>query len=352
MGYGGTFEQWCKYQRDARSRALKHSRRRIDPTEPITTWKEIDSLEGKNVQAMVAILNTPGCTWARGIGCLMCGYTNDVHVQELTTDQLKLQIEVVAGRSAGMKIIKLFDSGSFLDPNEAGSEPWSALEPLAELEELGLVIIESRPNFMDKGSLLKCKEALGDIKLDVAIGLESASETILYGCINKGFTFEDYKKAAETAKEVGVGVKTYLLLKPPFVTEWGAVEDCSRSVDLLLDTGLTQTISINPVNVQNFTAVEALYERGAYRSPWLWSVLEVLRRNADKANEKGVRLMSSPTAGGKTRGAHNCGTCDLKLLEIIEVYSLDNDPGLLDVPDCGCKGEWDMLMQLRDRAWE
>ncbi len=67
----------------------------------------------------------------------------------------------------------------------------------------------------------------------MAIGLETSSDLIRKHSINKGFTFRDFVNAAEVAKVNGVAVKTYLMLKPPFLSEKQALEDIVTSVKKL-----------------------------------------------------------------------------------------------------------------------
>jgi len=128
-------------------------------------------------------------------------------------------------------------------------------------------------------------------------------------------------------------VKTYLLVKPPFLTEAEAIEDAVRSghdADPVSDT-----ISFNPVNIQSRTIVDRLFHRGEYRPPWLWSVVEVLQRTKDlKAHVK-----SHPTAGGRVRGAHNCGTCDRSVVDAIEEFSLGLRTDFADLA-CACQDVW------------
>ncbi len=141
-------------------------------------------------------------------------------------------------------------------------------------------------------------------------------------------------EAAKVARAAGVGVKTYLLLKPPFLTERAAAQDVIASARAV--EGVSDTISINPTNVQRDTLVDRLYRKGEYRPPWLWSLVEALR------GLRGLtpRVMSKPTGGGHRRGAHNCGHCDGIVLKAVEDYSLGGEDWL-DELTCECQGAWE-----------
>jgi len=89
--------------------------------------------------------------------------------------------------------------------------------------------------------------------------------------------------------------------------------------------------------------VDRLFRRGEYRPPWLWSVVEVLERTRGlKANVK-----SHPTAGGMVRGAHNCGSCDRKVVDAIEEFSLGLRTSFDDLT-CGCKPLWREYLDLQE----
>jgi radical SAM enzyme (TIGR01210 family) len=144
---------------------------------------------------------------------------------------------------------------------------------------------------------------------------------------------KEHAHAAQLARATGATVKTYLLVKPPFLTEREAIEDAVRSghdADAHSDT-----VSFNPVNVQSRTIVDRLFRRGEYRPPWLWSVVEVLERTRDLH----AHVKSHPTAGGMVRGAHNCGSCDRKVVNAIEEFSLGLRREFDDLT-CECKDVW------------
>jgi radical SAM enzyme (TIGR01210 family) len=102
---------------------------------------------------------------------------------------------------------------------------------------------------------------------------------------------------------------------------------------------------VNPVNVQRDTVVDMLWRRGNYRPPWLWSLLEVLRRGKEGTT---TRVMSSPSGGGTARGVHNCDRCDRKILDAVQRFSFSQDIDDLVVAECGCRQEWVAQMDLQD----
>ncbi len=312
-----------------------------DPRLYVSHWTERELLNGEVVDAFVIVLRTRGCAWALKSGCSMCGYINDAVRDDVSREDLLFQFKEVLEHSSREKVVKIFTSGSFLDDREIPITVRSKI-----LSELGKtadkIIIESRPEFITDEALETLDK--GD-KIEIALGLESANDFVRRYSINKGFAFQDYVNACEIAKRHSIPVKTYLLIKPPFLSEKCAIEDAIESAKKASEYSLE--ISFNPVNVQRFTLVEKLWKNGEYRPPWLWSVVEVLRHASKLPN---VRVVSSPTGGGKRRGAHNCGKCDHEFLKKVNDFSLmqEQDPKIFDELECGCKELWLDILDVED----
>jgi radical SAM enzyme (TIGR01210 family) len=308
---------------------------------PASVWHEEELMDGKVVDTLVAVLRTGGCSHYRdSAGCTMCGYSAETPDRPPTEEDLLAQLEQVASRREGAPWVKLYTSGSMLDPEEV---PPRVLETVLEtFGDAEMLTVESRAEHVTRERL----QALGfPERREVAIGLESGCDQVLEGSINKGMALEDFRMAASQVRDVGLALRAYVLLKPPFLTEREAIDDALEAVMEAVRAGATH-ISINPVNVQADTLVDHLHHRGEYEPPWLWSVVEVLERGG-RDLPPGSRLLSAPTAGGKARGAHNCGQCDVQVLQAIEFHRLSGDLEELGrVPDCGCKVRWRTQLEL------
>jgi radical SAM enzyme (TIGR01210 family) len=321
--------------------ARKRHPRSGNPNEYIGCWSERDVLHGDTTDAFVMILRTRGCNWAQGSGCSMCGYINDTAGHGVKQHELLHQFGEAMKKYSNERIVKIFTSGSFIDDEEVPGEVQHAI-----LSELALktekIIFETRPQFVTREHLYALP---GLEKIEVAIGLESATDFVLEHSVNKGFTVADYEAAARLLNEEKIPIKTYLLIKPPFLTEREAIEDAVYSARFA--SSYSGTLSFNPVNVQRHTIVERLWRNGEYRSPWLWSVVDVLKQTSQLTD---VRLMSSPTGGGTKRGAHNCGQCDKEILRAIEGFSLSQDVSELWDLDCECKEQWRDILDVEGFA--
>jgi len=294
-------------------------------------WKEKDMISGEQTDAMVIILRTNGCAWAKKGGCSMCGYRT-ASLRGVSEDDLTAQIDQAVSKYNGEPFVKIYTSGSFLDDGEV--PPTVRGQIFNEFAGARRILFESRPEFVDDNVLRSLPRTV-----TIALGLESSNDAVLEKSINKGFTSEDSRQAGTRIKNAGLKVRTYLLLKPPYLKESDAIEDAVTSVRFA--DGFSDEISINPVNVQRNTLAERLWKRGEYRPPWIWSLVEVLRICAGKTS---ARLMSSPSGGGTQRGVHNCGECDRELLNGIERFSFTQDVKDLGA-QCKCINSWKRYME-------
>jgi len=313
-----------------------------DPTKPVRCWSEKDVLDGKIVDAYVIIFRTRGCSWALKSGCSMCGYFNDSMWKKISDKDLLKQFDVAMQGYNGEKLVKIFTSGSFLDGHEIPQSIQKNI--LIKLfETAGKVSVESRPEYVTDKKLSEIEKIVGTKTFEVGIGLETANDYVREHSINKGFSFNNYKKAAEALKKHKFKCKTYVLIKPPFLTEKESIEDCKNTVEAIKP--YADTISFNPANVQRNTVVEHLWKRRQFRPAWLWSIVEILKQSKQITD---ARVKCDIAGGGNIRGAHNCKTCDHKILDAIADFSLSQDTKVFNDLDCGCKQNWLDQLDIED----
>jgi radical SAM enzyme (TIGR01210 family) len=314
-----------------------------DTKKPVKFWSEKDFLSGDIVDAFVIIFRTRGCSWALKSGCSMCGYFNDSIWKNVPDDDLLNQFNTAMESYSGQGFVKIFTSGSFLDDKEI--KPKVRKEILGKLAETtDKISVESRPEFISNEKLTKIKKTVGSKNFEVGIGLETADDHIREFCVNKGFTFKDYTNAAKIVKKYGFDLKTYVLIKPPFLTEKESINDAINTVNKIKT--LTDTVSFNPTNVQRNTLVEFLWKKRQYRPAWLWSVVEILKES--KKLVKNNLLKCDIAGGGSIRGAHNCKNCDRMFLDAINKFSLSQDTSVFKDINCDCKEQWLDQIDIED----
>jgi len=305
-----------------------------DTKNPIRCWSEKDVLDGKIVDAYVIIFRTRGCSWALKSGCMMCGYFNDSAWKNVSDNDILTQFDKAMQKYSGQKLVKIFTSGSFLD--DAEIKPGVRKQILSDLsEKADKISVESRPEYVKEEKLSEIKEIVKSKTFEVGVGLETSNDFLREHAINKGFTFDDYKKSAKLLKKHKFKLKTYVLVKPPFITEKQAIDDCINTVKDIKP--YTDVVSFNPTNVQRHTLVEYLWRRDQYRPPWLWSIVEILKQSKTKTD---AFIKCDIAGGGSRRGPHNCPKCDRKFLDSIAKFSLNQDVKVFEGLDCICKQNW------------
>jgi radical SAM enzyme (TIGR01210 family) len=321
--------------------------KRIDVNSYVTCYEERELLNGSLEKALVVILRTQGCRWAEEQGCLMCGYKQDSYHGEVPASALETQFESAMQKFSDHKMVKIFNSGSFLDENEIPvAVRTNIIKSLAEKKVR--IVIESRPEYITADALEQLKSNTNDI--EVALGLETASDSVNELCINKGSKFADYMAATRLLRDSRFRVRTYLLLKPPFLTENDSINDVWSSMEKIRE--LTDVISINPVNVQKGTMVEKLWQNNQYRPPWLWSLLEIFKRlRSWRALDQKPVVVSHPSGAGTRRGIHNCPKCDTDIINAVRKYSRTQESEVIEDAfrvNCDCFEEWQDLLELEE----
>lgn len=326
------FAPLAKASREARHLTVKSG----DASRPSTTFTQPDRLDGHEVTAFVVILRTRGCRWALGGGCTFCGYVNDSFVRKIEHAELVEQMRNALREYKGEPILKIYTSGSFLDPYEVDESAQGEIAALVP-GSVRKLNVEAQAVDVLPERVARIRAAMpAEAKLEFGIGLESASKLVARYSVNKEFFLEEFVEAARVATATNASVKCYTMVKPPFLTEEEAIHDCIETARLAGPH--SSTVSFNPMNIQKHTLVETLWKRGQYRPPWLWSVVEILERSAGLGIA--TTFKSDPVAGGKPRGAHNCGTCDEHVLKAIAAFNVSQDKRVFAELACACRERW------------
>lgn len=324
-----------------------------DAARPATVYTTPEMLpDGTPCSAATVILRTKGCHWWWSSGCTFCGYFNDTR-DDVTEEDLHAQWDWSATKLNGfadVQMVKVYTSGSLLEDREI---PVGFQERvLRECAERGLhLIVESRTEQLTQEKLAWATTINPDFT--VAIGLEAYDDEVLRFHVNKGFSVRSYDRAVANLKEAGLRVKAYLMFKPPFMSEADALDHIVDWIAAIAEDA--DEISINPMNIQGGTVIDRLHRARQYRPPWLWSLVEMIRRAHPIVHPEGgvngdadqiSRLIVHPTAGGRVRGSHNCGSCDADVVAAIERYAVSGDLMEFDGLSCACEARWAADLEL------
>ena len=309
-----------------------------DASRPVTVYKTPENLpDGTPCTAATVILRSKGCAWWWKSGCTFCGYFNDVR-DDVSAEDMFSQWEYAkksTNNFEGCQMIKVYTSGTFFEDRENPPE-WQE-SVLKETADMGLHLVVEAQAQMCTPEKIEWVAARHP-GCTVAIGLEAYDDSVLRFHVNKGFTTKQWHRAVEMLRENDLRVKTYLLFKPPFMSEGDAL---IHTTSWLIDVApLSDEVSVNPMNIQKNTVVDRLFRNKEYRTPWLWSLVEMIKRAHEHLVDPSCRIIVHPTAGGKIRGAHNCGSCDSEVVAAIERYSVSGDTHEFHQLECSCEAHW------------
>lgn len=327
---------------DIRKNAIKRMDKK-SAAELSASWSSEDLLYSGKGNAIFIILPTPGCAHAlsESGGCTMCSYIADSPLENVSSSQLIDIFKNLMERHEikPKTVVKIFVSGSFLNeqelPKEARDEILKMINNEENIEE---VVVESRPEYVKEEIIQECCNLLPDKIFEVSIGLESSSDYIKKYRINKGFLNEDFKRAINTIKSLKsdykITSKAYLFVKPILTSEKEAIEDAVASAKYAEKIGVDR-ISFCPATIHKGTLMELLWRRGSYQPPWIWSVLEIIKK---VRSEVKIPVIMDTSGFGTRRGPFNCKKCNKKFKNLIIESNLKQT-----IPEefkCDCKDKW------------
>ncbi len=327
-----------------------------DASKPATVYHTPEmTTDGEPCTAVTVILRTKGCHWWWSSGCTFCGYFNDTR-DDVTSEDLHAQWNEAKRKYNdfdGHAMVKVYTSGSLLEDREIPVDFQETV--LTDCHSLGKeLIVESRTEQLSDKKLAWATKI--NPSFTVAIGLEAYDDEVLRFHVNKGFSVASWDRAVERLEKYNLRIKTYLMFKPPFMSEADALDHCVKWIESVAEK--SDEISINPMNIQRGTVIDRLHRHQEYRPPWLWSLVELIQKSHHIVHPKGgvngdedqiSRLIIHPTAGGKIRGSHNCGECDPEVVAAIERYAVSGSLEEFTGIDCDCKSLWRKELE-NDRA--
>jgi len=238
----------------------------VDPFKPYAYVREKErSFSGEIEETGTIFLANKECPFK----CLMCDLWRNTTNEKLADGVIPGQIEWAIRKMAGIRHVKLYNSGNFFDKQAIPENDYDEIKTL--VSGFKTIIIENHPKLVD----LRCVEFNGSIDgdLEVAMGLETVHPDVL-SRLNKNMTLDDFRKAVRYLKQHHIRTRAFILLKPPFLTEREGIIWAKRSVDYAFQVGVECCVII-PTRPGN-GAVDQLQKTGYYSPPQISSLEEVL----------------------------------------------------------------------------
>ena len=250
---------------------------------------------GEIVSVATIFLTNRECPWR----CLMCDLWKHTLEESVPPGALPAQIDFALGelqrtRGEPLRQVKLYNSGSFFD---RGAIPLSDHLAIAErLRGFERVIVECHPALVND-AVVRFRDLLDEVgrassltrtgkmpvlhslrpKLEVAMGLETIHPDVLPR-LNKRMTTEQFATAADFLRRHDIALRSFVLVKPPFLDEAEALLWAQRSTEFAFDCGAS-VVSLIPVRPGN-GALDELAAQGHFSPPELTTL--------ERAAEHGV----------------------------------------------------------------
>lgn len=311
-----------------------------------TSWYNDDLTYNGVNKTLFLILPTPGCSWALGDsgGCTMCSYVSDCTLEPISSEDIirifNNHLEKFPLNEEDYIAVKLFASGSFLNPHELPKKARDEiLKTLVKIENVKEIIVESRPEYVNKEVLEEIGEIIGNIIFEVSIGLETYNDETRLKKINKGFTSKDFENAIETIhnlrdeKKYNFKAKAYVFVKPIFLNETEAITEAITTAEYCESVDVDR-LSFCPATIHSGTLIEKLWKQGSYQPPWIWSTIDIINTVRKKIN---IPSLLDTSGFGSRRGPFNCKKCNKELKHKIIESNLNQT--IIEY-DCECKNDW------------
>ncbi|MDD3985594.1 MAG: archaeosine biosynthesis radical SAM protein RaSEA [Methanobacterium sp.] len=335
---------------EIRENALDKMEKR-SPEDLAASWSGEDILYSGKGNTIFIVLPTSGCAWAVSVsgGCTMCSYVADSPLEKVDSEELIDIFKKSIGKYEIKEktVVKIFVSGSFLNPNEipvrARNEILKILKNKENIEE---VVVESRPEYITAEVLKECCKFLGNKIFEIGIGLETSNDYTREEKINKGFSREDFERALEIIKttnlDCDVKAKAYLFVKPILTSEKNAIDEAVKSAEYAESVGVSR-ISFCPATIHKDTLMELLWKGGSYQPPWIWSIMEIIKQVRKSLD---IPVIMDTAGFGSRRGPYNCKKCNSLLKNMIIDSNLNQT--IPEDFECECKDKWRSEIEYGD----
>ena len=254
--------------------AARPGKHPVDPWRPYAYLVELERTEVGRIEPVATIfLTNRECP----LRCLMCDLWRNTTDDPVPLGAIPRQIDYALERLPAARRIKLYNSGNFFDRRAIPPEDHPAIAE--RVRQFDRVIVENHPRWCDE-RVVQFREQL-DSGLEVALGLETIHPEVLPR-LNKQMTADDFRRAAEFLVDHGIAVRTFILLRPPWLDEAEGVEWAVRSIEFAFECG-ADCCAVIPTRGGN-GIMERLAREGVYRPPRIESLEAVMESVLPRAS--------------------------------------------------------------------
>ncbi|BBO86132.1 TIGR01210 family radical SAM protein [Desulfosarcina ovata subsp. sediminis] len=323
------------------SQLVKVFRKPIEKTiteEPrYISYDRIIQPDGKVLNRKKVILMSNGCSVPT---CTMCPFTNENMfglTSKVAENNFLKQVQHIFYSDINPRqydVLAIYNDGSFFSEVEMPQKVILKIAEEVTKSKAKRLVVESLPQFINEDKIKSFTDILGkNTKLEVGMGLQSANEFIRNVCINTNFTNDRFERAVEVLRKYEVDVKSYILIKPPFLDEREAFIDAIDTIDYLVNLRLF-SITLCPTRVAKNTLAYELYLKGFYSPPNLWTIVDILKLKYESAKLR-VACINLRGDDFDSIMPRACDLCSSSLIRSLERFSTNQN--INDLPNnCQC----------------
>lgn len=224
------------------------------------------------------VLTAHGCSVATCTMCPLPDEAVDAKVS-VTLENWMAQIREAIKPTDDIHTLTLFHNGNWFADREV-SEAWrTIIYDYIQSTRVKELVVESLPQYVTEERLFIARLWLKQVRLTVAIGLQSSSELVRELCIASTCLEDTFRDAVKRLHTQGDAAQVFLMFKPPFLTTEEAIWDLRESIRYCQAVGLTPTVC--PMRIAPHTVVADLAEKGLYDGVDLWDLYDALQGITD-----------------------------------------------------------------------
>ena len=247
---------------DAQIEAARPPKNDVDSWKPYAFLSEPErSSDGAIVDVATIFLTNRECPFR----CVFCDLWKNTTDQRVPLGAIPKQIAFALDQLPRCHSVKLYNSGNFFDRQAIPLEDHRAIGQL--VGDFDTVIVENHPSLCND-ECLRFRDRLNG-RLEMALGLETAHPQVL-ARLNKRMSPETFQRAVEFLVQEQIPVRSFILLRPPYLGESVAREWAVRSLRFAFDCGI-ECCTIIPTRKGN-GALEQLAQIDQFSTPQLASL--------------------------------------------------------------------------------
>lgn len=287
---------------------------------------------------MFKIYQTRGCSYNK---CVMCNYTSKCDIKITDKDIQEQHDRFLIDLDKELdSTYEVLIPGSFLNENEISLHVREyILTTLQKRQYLKKVFIESRPEYITQAKIQNIKNLLKGIDLELAMGYETSNEYIRNKVLNKNIFENDLDAVLNICAETGTNFCSYILVKPPNLSEneakIDAIDSAIHVINKAKKLNVRCRIAFQPIFITG-TYLEKAYLDG-FRHPSLWSVVDIILETRRQNPNARLTVALSDEGLSKGRQAMGCIRCDRMVRQALDMFNEQQDLKLISKITCPCR---------------